>query len=215
MTTDQILVQIRMDAKLKEEAAEVFEKMGIDIPTAVRMFFKAAVREQCLPFDTNVSNAPLTSESEKMMRYIKNMMIYEPPIVGDNDNDIAVLPLENGHDIPATMYVQLITKVPEGKVTCWDDIFSFLSTLYEKTIHSFLEKSLPRIDSNNQSIPYWRIVTNRGILMSYNGASREAQREQLMKEGIPIIQRGNIEGSYKVDNYKEYMFDFNTLNVIM
>lgn len=40
MTTDQVLVQIRMDAKLKEEAAEVFDKMGIDIPTAVRMFLK-------------------------------------------------------------------------------------------------------------------------------------------------------------------------------
>lgn len=50
--------------------------------------------------------------------------------------------------------------------------------------------------------------------MSYNGVSREAQGEQLMKEGIPIIQRSNIEGSYKVDNYKEYMFDFNTLNVV-
>ena len=57
--TEQTMLQVRIDNKLKEEAAAVFEQIGIDIPTAVRMFFKAAVREQRLPFNTDTFSESL------------------------------------------------------------------------------------------------------------------------------------------------------------
>lgn len=44
------LVQVKVDKKLKEQAEELFSEFGLDITTALRMFLKAAVREQKIPF---------------------------------------------------------------------------------------------------------------------------------------------------------------------
>ncbi|MDE6846039.1 MAG: type II toxin-antitoxin system RelB/DinJ family antitoxin [Lachnospiraceae bacterium] len=44
------VVQIRVDEQLRNEAAEVYERLGIDIPTAVRMFLKRSVLDNGIPF---------------------------------------------------------------------------------------------------------------------------------------------------------------------
>lgn len=44
------VMQIRVDDDLKAQAAAVFDKLGIDTPTAVRMFMKRAVLENGIPF---------------------------------------------------------------------------------------------------------------------------------------------------------------------
>lgn len=36
---EQTMIQVRVDSEVKEQAASVFDRIGIDIPTAVRMFF--------------------------------------------------------------------------------------------------------------------------------------------------------------------------------
>ena len=46
------IIQVRMDRELKDQAAAIFQEIGVDIPTAVRMFFKAVVREKKIPFAT-------------------------------------------------------------------------------------------------------------------------------------------------------------------
>lgn len=78
MAPDQSLVQIRVETVLKDQAVEVFEKIGIDIPTAVRMFFKATVREQGLPFRTDVSTPTGKEvdqkEMERFVDYLKNLI---------------------------------------------------------------------------------------------------------------------------------------------
>lgn len=210
---EQTMIQIRVDSQLKEDAAEVFERIGIDIPTAVRMFFKAAVREQRLPFSTNVAEVQKVSEADKLMEYFKGMVMYEPPIIGDDESCVAVMPLENGRDIPSAMYVQLLMKVPVGRITCWEDIFAFLGKIYGRQVSGFPDRPLPHIDTERKQIPYWRVVSSKGVLGDGRGGSKESQKEQLIKEGIPVIQRGSIEGSYRVENYKEYMFDFRKLKV--
>lgn len=45
------VLQVRMDEDLKNEAAKLFENLGIDIPTAIRIFFKRAVAEKGIPFE--------------------------------------------------------------------------------------------------------------------------------------------------------------------
>lgn len=212
--TEQTMLQVRIDNKLKEEAAAVFEQIGIDIPTAVRMFFKAAVREQRLPFSTDVSAASKEkTDAEKLMAIMKSMVLYEPPIMGDDAEVIAVLPLEYGQ-VPASMFVQLVTKVPAGKITCWEDVFKALGEIYGMEVKSLPNKTLPNIDSNSDFIPYWRVVSNRGILGTGRGGGKEHQRESLLKEGVPVVQRGNVQGSYKVENYRDYMFDFSKLKIL-
>jgi len=49
------LLQIRMDEDLKNQAAELFESLGMDIPTAIRVFFKRALVEKGLPFDVKAT----------------------------------------------------------------------------------------------------------------------------------------------------------------
>ncbi|MGI5101819.1 type II toxin-antitoxin system RelB/DinJ family antitoxin [Treponema vincentii] len=51
------LVQIRVDEKLKDDAAAVYEHLGLDLSTAVRIFFKRSVAENGIPFNMKLSNA--------------------------------------------------------------------------------------------------------------------------------------------------------------
>ena len=51
------VLQVRVDEELKNEAAELFENLGIDIPTAIRIFFKRAVAEKGIPFELREPSA--------------------------------------------------------------------------------------------------------------------------------------------------------------
>ena len=56
------LLQVRVDDSLKEQAAVVFENLGIDTSTAVRMFLKRAVMENGIPFRMTLPKAPYVAE---------------------------------------------------------------------------------------------------------------------------------------------------------
>lgn len=49
--SEQVLVQFRADKLLKQEAAEIYESLGMDLPTAFRMFMKRSVLVKGLPFE--------------------------------------------------------------------------------------------------------------------------------------------------------------------
>ena len=44
------LLQVRVDEKTRSAAASIFEKLGIDLPTAVRMFLARTILENGIPF---------------------------------------------------------------------------------------------------------------------------------------------------------------------
>ncbi|MCM1126914.1 MAG: type II toxin-antitoxin system RelB/DinJ family antitoxin [Lachnospiraceae bacterium] len=56
------LLQVRIDDSLKDEAAQVFERLGIDTSTAVRMFLKRAILENGIPFKMTLPKAPYNAE---------------------------------------------------------------------------------------------------------------------------------------------------------
>lgn len=45
------VMQIRMEEELRSQTLEVLESIGMDIPTAVRVFFKRIVAERGIPFE--------------------------------------------------------------------------------------------------------------------------------------------------------------------
>ena len=47
----QALLQVRVDRGLKEQTAAIYDAIGIDLPTAIRMFFKRTVMVGGLPFE--------------------------------------------------------------------------------------------------------------------------------------------------------------------
>jgi len=56
------LLQVRVDDSLKDEASQVFERLGIDTSTAVRMFLKRAVMENGIPFRMTLPKTPYSAE---------------------------------------------------------------------------------------------------------------------------------------------------------
>ena len=59
-------IQIRVDEKLKKEADLIFEDLGLDAPTAIRLFLRKVVVSKSIPFDlksTRTDNG-LTAEFE-------------------------------------------------------------------------------------------------------------------------------------------------------
>lgn len=147
------------------------------------------------------------------LNYVRKQMYYEAPNHSEGKNVIVMLPLENGTKIPSAMYVQLITKVPEGKITTWEDIGAFLRRIYERELPVYPIPYLPRNDIYDRHPPYWRVVSVRGVLGN-EFVSLEEQRQNLIQEGLQVVQRGSMEGSYRVDKYKDHMFHFEELKVI-
>lgn len=60
----QTMVQIRVDKELKDQVANIYDAIGIDIPTAIRMFFKRSISVGGLPFDCRMN--ALANCPEKM-----------------------------------------------------------------------------------------------------------------------------------------------------
>ncbi len=56
------LLQVRVEDSLKAEAAQVFEKLGIDTSTAVRMFLKRAIMENGIPFRMTLPKTPYNAD---------------------------------------------------------------------------------------------------------------------------------------------------------
>ena len=57
------IITIRIEDDLRNNASSVLDALGLDIPTAVRMYLKAIVRENGLPIGTKLT-APAAPAAE-------------------------------------------------------------------------------------------------------------------------------------------------------
>jgi DNA-damage-inducible protein J len=44
------VIQVRVDARLKDEAESLFSDLGLDIPSAIRLFLKQSIARNGIPF---------------------------------------------------------------------------------------------------------------------------------------------------------------------
>lgn len=58
--SDQTLIQFRADKQLKQEVAEIYEAMGMDLPTAFRMFMTRTKQVRGLPFEAKLPDNAIT-----------------------------------------------------------------------------------------------------------------------------------------------------------
>ncbi len=56
------LVQVRVDDELKNQATAVYDALGIDLSTAVRMFLKRSVMVNGVPFDMTLPKSGYKAE---------------------------------------------------------------------------------------------------------------------------------------------------------
>lgn len=62
------VLQVRVEESLRAQAAAIYEELGIDLQTAVRIFLKRSVKENGLPF-----RMTLGERKEADSEYIQNM----------------------------------------------------------------------------------------------------------------------------------------------
>ena len=73
-------LNIPIDEKVEKEAEELFSDFGLDIPTAVNIFLRQSIRENCIPFniEREVPNADTIAamrEAEDMKKHPEKSQI--------------------------------------------------------------------------------------------------------------------------------------------
>lgn len=78
------LIQVRVDDSLKKDADALFSDLGLDTPTAIRIFLKQAIKRNGLPFDVTqpVPNAETIAAMEEADR-----ISHDPNVKGYTDVD--------------------------------------------------------------------------------------------------------------------------------
>ena len=57
---EQVLIQFRADKALKQEVTEIYESLGMDLPTALRMFMNKSKMVKGVPFDVRLPENTIT-----------------------------------------------------------------------------------------------------------------------------------------------------------
>ena len=73
------LVQVRLDEPFKREVDTLFADLGLDTPTAIRMFLKQAVKRHGLPFEVTqiAPNAETRAAIEEVREMKRNPHLYK------------------------------------------------------------------------------------------------------------------------------------------
>ena len=66
---EQVLIQFRADKALKQEVAEIYEKLGMDLPTAFRMFMVKSKMIKGLPSEATLPESTITRAEAKHAFY--------------------------------------------------------------------------------------------------------------------------------------------------
>lgn len=59
------LIQVRVSDELKKEATDLFEELGIDLSTAIRIFLRTCIREGGIPFTMKTKTQKADEAFEK------------------------------------------------------------------------------------------------------------------------------------------------------
>lgn len=66
---EQVLIQFRADKALKQEVTEIYERLGMDLPTAIRMFMARSKMVKGLPFEARLPEQTITRTEAKNAFY--------------------------------------------------------------------------------------------------------------------------------------------------
>lgn len=114
--------------------------------------------------------------------------------------------------VPYAVYINLLRAVPKGRLTRYVDIENYIRKQLNVENIEFICDALDTrkiFESYAQGeIPFWRVVSERGFLTDSMNCSRDRQEKLLGEERFTITECGTANRSLRVENYKEYLFDF-------
>ena len=196
---EQVFLQLRVDKDLKEEAENILEKVGVEMPTAIRMFLKRVVLEGGIPFDTKIPEIAFQKKEVEI-----HTEEHKQP-----ERKVIFIPAKPAKYLPYAEYLDLLKRVPAGKITRRIDIENYLMAKChaERIEWTGLVTEYPQW----MELPFWREVSDRGFLQEHMFCSKERQEEKLTSEGLKIVPCGAYGKSHKVENYQQYLFDFDVM----
>ena len=84
---EQVLIQFRADKALKQEVSDIYEQLGMDLPTAFRMFMKRSKQVKGLPFEATLPEQIITRTDGLNAFYeARRQMAGEPELTLDEIN---------------------------------------------------------------------------------------------------------------------------------
>ena len=123
-------------------------------------------------------------------------------------------------EIPMVMLVEIINKIPKGRLTRIKDIENAFKTFYgvdiirfEPVLFANLFKHLQTsIDSGDifdiyHNTPWWRLVSNIGCVSKIDQLVFEDMQKALKKEKFTLIEY-NHKAEARVKDYKQYLVDY-------
>ena len=225
------IITIRIEDDLRNNASSVLDALGLDIPTAVRMYLKAIVRENGLPIGTKLTapaapaaepavcpacaaapepeaEAPAVEEAPAEPEVPAEPEAAEPEPAAGSAPELPDPNTRAGRKAIASLFIGEIVSVPAGKLTRWKDMEKKLSDKYgaEVTRPANIRwpATLTMPDGAELEIPYWRIVGDRGAVKGDKMIEMAVQQEKLAAEGHEFVSAGHgIFTGIKVDGYKE------------
>ena len=132
-----------------------------------------------------------------------------------NATRVTYIPEKPGIELSETVLFYMISLVPKGKLTRTVDIETYLARKLNTTWISFQRDLVFNSDFTNDylnkgtlyfDIPMHRNVSDRGLI-------EKRYAEALEREGFTLIESKVSKYSLKVQNYKEYLFDFEEAGV--
>ncbi|MEK7653244.1 MAG: type II toxin-antitoxin system RelB/DinJ family antitoxin [Patescibacteria group bacterium] len=67
------LVQARVDKKIKRQAAKIFNSLGLDLSTGIKIYLAKVVRDQGVPFLLTTENGFTPEQEKKILAEIAAM----------------------------------------------------------------------------------------------------------------------------------------------
>ena len=95
---EQVLIQFRADRALKNEVSEIYEALGMDLPTALRVFMVKSKQQRGLPFDAVLPEKEITrAEALKAFAELRSQAAVVPEMsLQEIDDEISEAGKERG-----------------------------------------------------------------------------------------------------------------------
>ena len=210
------IITVKVEDALKDQAASVLDELGLDLPTAIRMYLKALVRENGVPISTKLPKEPSApaapaveetapaeeapveeAEPEEEPAVVEAPEAAESAVVIDYTT-------KNGRKAISRLFIDEICSVPEGKLTRWKDMEAKLSAKYGTEVTRPQSIRWPAAKEDGTEIPYWRIVGDRGAVRGDKMIEQAVQEEKLKAEGHAFISAGHDRfAGIKVEDWKK------------
>ena len=224
------IITVKVEEALKNNVAAVLDELGLDTPTAIRMYLKSIVRENGLPISTKLpetaapcccksAEEPCACAEEPEEAPVEEAPAAEAEAVEEEAAPaVEEAPVEepaapkividydtrNGRKAVAQLFIDTICQVPAGSLSRWSDMEAKLTAEYGVEVTRPQNIRWPAAANDGTEIPYWRIVGERGAVRGDKMIEQAVQEEKLKAEGMEFVPAGHgIFSGIKVDGYKD------------